>query len=280
MMEPAADFATRPRRRNLVFTSAGDHAGVDRWLRGRREFDLWVTYYGDGEGRYRELGEYYNERKGAKFQNLAFIYEQWPNIIAGYDAVMVLDDDIVINVSAISRLFRIREQYDLWILQPAFSEGGKISHAITKRNPRCRLRFTNFIEMNCPLFRRDKLDAFMAVYDPVLVGWGMDWWYMHVLGRTSPRKFAVIDVVPCVNPTEEAKGISVREICRVQTVEEAKGAWKAFKQRQGIDVNDEVMSECGRVMRSPLFVAACEVAHAAKMMKRKLRNRLKEIGRS
>ncbi len=35
-----------------------------------------------------------------------------------------------------------------------------------------KLRYTNFIEMARPLFRQDKLDAFMAVYDPELVGYG------------------------------------------------------------------------------------------------------------
>jgi len=29
-----------PTQRHLVFTSAGDRAGVHRWLEGRRNFDL------------------------------------------------------------------------------------------------------------------------------------------------------------------------------------------------------------------------------------------------
>lgn len=41
-------------------------------------------------------------------------------------------------------------------------------------------RYTNFIEMTCPLFERKALDRFMAAFDPDLKGWGADWWFLQV----------------------------------------------------------------------------------------------------
>jgi hypothetical protein len=36
-----------------------------------------------------------------------------------------------------------------------------------------KLRYTHLVEMACPLFRRDELDALMSVYDPDPVGYGL-----------------------------------------------------------------------------------------------------------
>lgn len=172
-----------PRRRFLVYTSAGDKTALRRWLADDRDFDLWVTYYGDGPDTLRPLADLYDRRKGSKFQNVRHAYRTWPALFEGYDAVMVMDDDVLIGPRALDRLFRIREQLDLWVLQPAFHPRGKVSHPITQVHRGAFLRYTNFVEMTCPLFRRDKLEEFLRVYDGELVGYGMDWWFLDVLGE-------------------------------------------------------------------------------------------------
>jgi hypothetical protein len=158
------------RSRNLVFTSAGDHSNLHHWLEGARDFDLWIVYYGDRPGMFQAEADFYLAAKGAKFQNLHLCYQHWPHLFAQYDAVMVMDDDILIDGTSLSRLFAIRRKLDLWVLQPAFRQLGKISWDVTRVRPTAKLRYTNFVEMTCPLFRRDKLTAFMSVFDPGLVG--------------------------------------------------------------------------------------------------------------
>ena len=64
-----------PCHENLVYTSAGDNANLIKWIKGNRYFDLWVTYYGNCEGRYREFADYYNIRKDGKFPNLYHAYQ-------------------------------------------------------------------------------------------------------------------------------------------------------------------------------------------------------------
>jgi hypothetical protein len=95
---------------------------------------------------------------------LHYCYQQWPDVLARYDAIMVMDDDIVIDATGITRLFEIRRELDLWALQPAFRLCGKVGWQITAVHPTAKLRYTNFIEMACPLLRRDKLDAFRALH--------------------------------------------------------------------------------------------------------------------
>src|SRR4030088_2056129 len=153
------------RSKNLVFSSAGDRPNLRYWLTGPRDFDLWAAYYGDRPGTFQRESELYISHKGSKFQNLHYCYSKWPDVLGRYDAVMVMDDDILIDSARLTRLFAIRRELDLWALQPAFRPSGKISWDITRVHPTASIRFTNFIEMACPLFRRDKLDAFMEIYE-------------------------------------------------------------------------------------------------------------------
>lgn len=225
------------RHRYLVFSSVGDQSNLRHWLRGRRNFDLWVTYYGSHSGRYRDVADYYSERRGSKFQNLHHAYQQGKDLLGRYSAILVMDDDVLISGTRISRLFELREQHDLWALQPAFSPRGKISWPITRARRMNTLRFTNFIEMTCPLFRRDKLDAFMAVYDPELVGWGCDWWFLESLGPDLRERVAVVDSITCLNPHDVSK-LGGREIDRLSRTQERRATWERIKRTHGIE-NDE-----------------------------------------
>lgn len=221
-------------RRNLVFTSAGDRSNVDRWLKGRRNFDLWISYYGDEPGRHAELADFYTVRRDSKFGNLKFVYDTWPHLLTPYQSVLVTDDDLLISGRQMSRLFELREELDLWLLQAAFSPLGKISWDITRAQWPCRLRFTNFVEMTCPLFRKDKLDAFMGVFDPILTGTGTDWWFMQSLGERIEGKVAIVDAITCTNPFDRTKG-GVRECDRLDSESERTAAWNKVRAKYGVD---------------------------------------------
>ncbi len=239
------------RHPNLVFSSVGDQANCHRWLRGRRNFDIWVTYYGARPGPYLGMADYYHEHRGSKYQNLHVAYREWADLLARYRAIAVFDDDIIISGSRLSQLFEIRERYDLWALQPAFSPRGKISWPITRVDRRNELRFTSFVEMTCPVFRRDKLDAFMAVYDPELIGWGCDWWFLETMGRDLRGHVAVIDAITCINPHDCTKPAG-REIERFASTPERKEAWIRIKERYRIQSEERGTQEYAAIRRQPL----------------------------
>jgi hypothetical protein len=244
--------------RFLVFTSAGDRAEVARWLRGRRNFDLWITYYGDEPGRFADLTPLYEQRKGGKFPNLWHLYRQHPELLAQYDAVFVADDDVIIDGARISRLFEVLEARDLWVLQPAFSALGRLSHEITDRRAWTELRFTNFVEMTCPLFRQDKLAEFMGQFDPELTGWGADDWFMHSLGPELEGRVAVVDAIVCKNPHHEVTKAGLREIDSLQPESERRRHWEAMAARLGIQPYREKL-EYGSVRRPMPLGQALEV---------------------
>ena len=86
----------------------------------------------------------------------------------------------------------------------------------------------------------------MAVYDPVLVGWGVDYWFMNSLGHPLDGKVAIVDDVPCINPCDHTKG-GKREIEMLQSTESRKQTWEAIKLEKGIFV--EKMKEFGSVSK-------------------------------
>ena len=99
------------RSNNLVFTSAGDRSNLRGWLHGRRDFDLWVVYYGAHPGTFQELANYHVNRRGAKFLNLHYCY-RWPEVLAR------------------------------WALQPAFRLAGKVSWDIAAVHATAKLKVT------------------------------------------------------------------------------------------------------------------------------------------
>ena len=226
-------LSKRQPRRQLVFTSAGDRSNLKHWLDGPREFDLVVVFYGDEPNDYADVCEYYFVRKGSKFGNLNYLYQTQPELLRDYDSVLVMDDDILISAESINRLFQLFSEQDWWLAQPAFSPVGKISWPITRVQPRCRWRYTNFVEMGAPLFRRDKLDDFMRVFDPEITGTGTDHWFMESLGTEIIGKVAVVDEVTCINPRDHSKG-GQRECDLLEGETERSRAWGRIQAKYGV----------------------------------------------
>lgn len=220
------------RSRYLVFTSAGPNANIETWLGSDRNWDLWLCNYSDIRHSHYADADYYHERPGAKFPNLHFACKQWPEIFDAYDAVLVIDDDVIISSADINRLFALREQYDLWILQPSFSPKGKVSHRITGARALRQLTYTNFVEVCAPLFREDKLSEFLKQYDPQLFGWGVDFWWGNVF-KSESNRLAVIHDVVCINPLDSHKS-GVRDIDVLQSQVTREATWKTIQKKYNL----------------------------------------------
>jgi hypothetical protein len=240
----------RAPRRRLVFTSAGADADLSRWLETERSFDVWVAYRGQGEPPWRREVDRFERSSAAKFPAFKRLHAESMDLLRRYDAVFLLDDDIEISAAAIEQLFAIRDRFDLWILQPSYSRASKISHVITLQDGRGKLRFTNFVEVGVPLFQRSRLDDFMAVYDPALVGYGVDWWYLDHLGPDLSRRVAIVDDVACVNPPRKSGSIEA-----FQPRSERVRTFLEIKARHGITADDRYRQEIKLIGHAPHGVA-------------------------
>ena len=221
---------------NLIFTSAGDNTSFHKlWLSKDATYDVIVVYYGDDDDRfelYKSLTKDTIRRKGSKFQNFHYYYN---NFALPYDRIFILDDDIVMSVADINKMFELSRQYDLDICQPSFAiaDNSKISHKITEQAPGRILTYTNMIEVNTPLFKKDALDKFMKVYDPILIGWGIDLFYIQALGIRE-KAYAVIHIVSCINPKSFTKHIDRFELSLITNYSRRGDVWREFAKKNNL----------------------------------------------
>jgi hypothetical protein len=213
--------------RCLLFTSAGDRAIIDKyWVGADRKYDIFLCYYGNKTDKpLLKFTDYYAERKGSKFQNFYSFWQNQDNNsmqiiqnnpdkpkfnIKKYDYYFIVDDDIIISTSNINKLFKIISRFELDIIQPSFILGqSQISHPITVSRNNSFMRYTNFIEVNTPVFNKIALERCMQIYDPILVGYGIDYLFIWVLGQNNQNKYAIVDTIKCINPICENREINV-----------------------------------------------------------------------
>ena len=223
-----------PKRRFLIFTSAGDQSRwYKHWTCAMQIFDVCVVYYGAGTGtEHAANATEFKRMNGGKFQNLYTWYHANPNVLDGYDYVAVWDDDIEIDCEEIHKIFGIAEKFDLWICQPSFTHDSKVSHEHTANEPGKLLTYTNFVEMNAPVFRTDKLRAFLDSpnNNGSLYGYGTDFLYHACMGSAGMDKFAIIHSVTCRNPRDDEKPKG-REISMLASQAKREGQWHAYMQK-------------------------------------------------
>ncbi|MDX1634512.1 MAG: hypothetical protein R3280_07750 [Marinobacter sp.] len=242
----------------LVFSSVGDYSKADTWFAGRRNYDVWLTQYSDGSGVSKTSPEYFNRRKGSKWQNLKFAMDTWPEIFDQYLAVWVTDDDIALPPRQINRLFRFHTKLGLWVSQPAFNRLGRVSLKVTEEDALCRLRYTNYVEVTCPMVEINILKEFNKVYDPRLVGYGIDWCLMHHINEGIDDKVAIFDCIRCTNPKESTKG-GIREIRRLQSDEQRRAMFETVKREQNITIDRQGARNLRKVREKNPFVVGFRV---------------------
>jgi len=202
--------------KNFLFSSVGDNTTFDNlWFGQNMNYDVYVIYYGDNLknfNKYKSKVKFIESRKGSKFQNFNYFYHKYPEIINQYDRFFILDNDIILSVNEINRMFYFSRKYNLDICGPSFSNKGKISHKITRNKVNILLSYTNFVEVNVPLFNKIALENLMNKYDNCLIEWGVDFFYIYCNGKEKERSYAIIHDVKCINPRERNKKSKNREL--------------------------------------------------------------------
>jgi len=228
----------------LLFTSAGDKTILLNkvWnLYPNPLFDIMVCFYGDNDlnkNILKEKSKYFFERKGGKFQNLVWIYQNYKNILEKYKYIFVLDDDIIINTLEINFCFIFANYFQSSILQPSFKnvKECRIDHLITKQVEHLFARKVNFVEVNTPLFKSSDLflflDYLINLKESVLAGWGLESMYIHFLSLLNEKnEFYILDCISCINPLIED---NKREINKLESIDERRTKWENISKKYNI----------------------------------------------
>jgi hypothetical protein len=172
------------RSKNLVIVRAGDSSLHEGWLCGpeARDWDIVVSYFGDDPERYRSddvvrgvvRGVVRIDAKGAKWPALHELVRDLGSELEAYDFIWFPDDDLATDKETVNRMFALCARFQLQLAQPALSLDSYLSHAITLRNTSFLVRFTNFVEIMAPVFRRDFLVRCAESFGENRSGWGLD----------------------------------------------------------------------------------------------------------
>ena len=147
----------------------------------------------------------------------------------GYDSIMLADDDMKPMGCTVEDMFELFEKTDVRIAQPALTaDSSFISHAITRQEPDCGWRETNFVEMAIPIFTRDALLEYLPFFDGTVSGWGVDF-YWSMKEVDAGRHLAILDKTP-VRHGRTIGGGGYYEGLRVEPGQEM----QEFLERQGL----------------------------------------------
>lgn len=125
-------------------------------------------------------------------------------------------------------MFRISEKYNLSICGPAQSNKGIISHKITLQNPQVFLSYTNFVEVNVPLFNSESLKKIMDIFNEELIGWGIDFLYIFANGMERKNAYAIVHKISCINPRPSQKGTKNRELTKIKNCNNRQNIWEKY----------------------------------------------------
>ncbi len=199
---PVSSSLAGSRRKYLVVVRAGDASLHPTWLDGsaQRNWDLLVHSYGSdcpwsdqqGVEIVRAIG---SDIQGPKMRAVHSLYTQRRDLFLSYDYICFADDDLAGSLETLNRMFLLCEHYGLELAQPALTHDSHMGNwGITMENTSFLLRFTNFVEVMCPVFSRAFLDLCAPTFNENLSGYGLDLlWSSWV---SSPWKIAILDACP------------------------------------------------------------------------------------
>ncbi len=199
-------MAAPPPRRQCIFTSAGDDHAIGAWTAApSRSWDLLAAWQGD-DATARAVVEaeatLLLPGRGATFPDLAAALKARPLLLTGYDLVWVMDARLAPAPDAIERMFAIARGWALGVCQPA-QAGNAGPGGLLARDPGGGLlRYTTLVGHACPLFRRERLERFLARYDGSLEGPALSHWMAQVLRGGPATGFAVVDAVELAVPDD------------------------------------------------------------------------------
>ena len=160
------------KRRDLLFIQAGHD--YDMRFSSARTFDVLVNLYEAGSPLPNDV-EYIFHQKGTKCTAVAKLLALCPDILMGYDSVMLLDDDVVITQDQIGTLFDLRALHAFDLLQPALSARSESYFPMLKQPlAGCGVRSMTAIEIMMPIVSRRVFSSFGHVFSESVSGWVVD----------------------------------------------------------------------------------------------------------
>jgi len=190
--------------RNLVIATTAKDGFYNSKNLKNSGFDLALINFNpdewnDGTWMYGSAKYYVND-KGFKHHIYKRFIEKH-GILDQYDWIWMPDYDVHLEADGIERLFRIAQDYNLNVCQPSLTHDSYHSFPLVLNDPTKFMRYTNYVEIMCPLFKTEALKKVLGTFTMTYSGWGQDFIWARDLNY---ERFAIVDDVQAkhVKPIE------------------------------------------------------------------------------
>ncbi len=161
-----------------VFLQCGAGALWESWQPGQNQpWHLLVNHYDSTyagkipcDVEFRQSGSL----PGTKFTSFYSLLEKYPHILAPYEYVLLLDDDIFFEEGGIDRLFSIVQQQGWEMAQASLSSDSHCSFPLFINPGRGGWRRVNGVEIMMPVYSSRTLGIVRELIGQSISGWGFD----------------------------------------------------------------------------------------------------------
>lgn len=157
----------------LVILVCGDISVHRGWGLKDRKYDLWISYYGNSPGRYREDADLYQSMKGFKWPITHDLIVKNMDKIKEYDYILLPDDDITWTSDQIVEIAELMEKYKITLACPSIADRGTCYRSIHTQPDKVG-RLLNFVEILTPCFSQKALQQVYWTFKESWSGWGID----------------------------------------------------------------------------------------------------------
>lgn len=192
-----AQIVRRHERDNLVCVRLGRSSAFRHWFQpdAPRNWDLMLSYYAPpDEDALFSAAETVSAGGVSKFPAIADLHSADPGLFARYRFIWFLDDDIEVAFADVDRLFEQMSGFGLSLAQPALSSDSYVNWPLTKVDPECQVRYTDFVEVMMPVFSQQAFQRCVGSFATSISGWGLDFVWPKLLGY-SRKSLGIIDTV-------------------------------------------------------------------------------------
>lgn len=150
----------------LLVSRVGPKSLHHRWLddTADRNFDVFLSSYSGSVDHLAQHGVQTEHRVGYKVEGYDGFLKDHAALWSSYDHICFMDEDIDVDVASLNEMFGLCAQYNLKIAQPSLTHDSHFSYAALLHQNPWKLRYVNFIEMMCPVFRVDILAQIAPLY--------------------------------------------------------------------------------------------------------------------
>jgi hypothetical protein len=228
---------TTTKRKMLLIVRAGDSSLHETWLEGKsglpRNWDLHISYFGNDQQPFGHMPADVSLtfERGPKFKGLAQCLDKVSTRLDQYDYIGFPDDDLKADCATWNRFADIIDRHRPMLAQPALSLRSFYSYEELIQRPDLSLRWTNFVEVMCPVFSREALGVALPYFSEGESGWGMDSLWPHLFSYER-QTLCVVDETPVLH----TRAIGVGSLYRMLAESEVSPIQEkvAFLSRHGI----------------------------------------------